>query len=127
MFRTSLLLPLMMHSAFWHFFLQLLLLFLNASCSFCSGLQVPGISKSLIAGILIARYIVLPLIGIAIVKVALQLGFVNNNPLYQFVLLLQFAVPPAMNIGMFCCILTLFVILTSYLWLKNCGGLKMPI
>ncbi|KAL3514902.1 hypothetical protein ACH5RR_027619 [Cinchona calisaya] len=63
------------------------------------GLQVSGIPISIVVGILIARYVVLPLLGIAIVKVALQLGLVHNNPLYQFVILLQFAVPPAMNIG----------------------------
>lgn len=38
--------------------------------------------------------------GIVIVKGALHFGFVHKNPLYQFVLLLQFAVPPAMNIGL---------------------------
>ncbi|XP_027091070.1 protein PIN-LIKES 3 [Coffea arabica] len=63
------------------------------------GLQIAAVPKSLIAGIVIARYIVLPMIGVAAVKVALQFGLVDNNPLYQFVLLLQYAVPPAMNIG----------------------------
>ena len=56
--------------------------------------------KSIVAGIVIARYIALPLIGILIVKGAMRFGFVHSSdPLYQFVLLLQFALPPAMNIG----------------------------
>ena len=56
--------------------------------------------KSIVAGIVIARYIALPLIGILIVKGAIHWGLVNSDDLlYQFVLLLQFALPPAMNIG----------------------------
>lgn len=34
-----------------------------------------------------------------IVRGAVYLGLVQSDPLYQFVLLLQFALPPAMNIG----------------------------
>ncbi|KAJ9166987.1 hypothetical protein P3X46_021675 [Hevea brasiliensis] len=63
------------------------------------GIQGSGMRKSIIFGIIFARYIALPLIGIFIVKGALRLGFIPADPLYQFVLLLQFAVPPAMNIG----------------------------
>ncbi|KAF7141020.1 hypothetical protein RHSIM_Rhsim06G0002300 [Rhododendron simsii] len=63
------------------------------------GLKGSGIQKSIILGVIVARYIALPLMGIVIVKGALHFGFVHKNPLYQFVLLLQFAVPPAMNIG----------------------------
>uniref|UniRef100_A0A5B7CBU7 Auxin efflux carrier family protein n=1 Tax=Davidia involucrata TaxID=16924 RepID=A0A5B7CBU7_DAVIN len=63
------------------------------------GLQGSGIQKSLVVGIIVARYIALPLIGIVIVKGALHFGLVHPNPLYEFVLLLQFALPPAMNIG----------------------------
>ncbi|KAG8632185.1 hypothetical protein MANES_18G001300v8 [Manihot esculenta] len=63
------------------------------------GLGGSGMQKSIILGIIVARYIALPLIGIFIVKGALRLGFIPADPLYQFVLLLQFAVPPAMNIG----------------------------
>ncbi|XP_059636423.1 protein PIN-LIKES 1-like isoform X2 [Cornus florida] len=63
------------------------------------GLKGPGISKLIIVGIIIARYIALPLIGILVVKGALHIGLVHSNPLYQFILLIQFALPPAMNIG----------------------------
>ncbi|XP_021686449.2 LOW QUALITY PROTEIN: protein PIN-LIKES 3 [Hevea brasiliensis] len=61
------------------------------------GLEGSGMQKSIIVGIMVARYIALPIIGIFIVKV--RLGFIPADPLYQFVLLLQFAVPPAMNMG----------------------------
>lgn len=63
------------------------------------GLKGSGIRASLLIGIIVVRYIFLPLLGIAIVKGAVQLGLVNPDPLYQFVLLLQYALPPAMNIG----------------------------
>ncbi|CAH9073437.1 unnamed protein product [Cuscuta epithymum] len=58
-----------------------------------------SIDKTIIIGIIVARYIVLPITGIAIVKGAIHFGIVAHDPLYQFVLYLQYAVPPAMNIG----------------------------
>ncbi|KAJ6939946.1 protein PIN-LIKES 1-like [Populus alba x Populus x berolinensis] len=63
------------------------------------GLRGSGIQKSVIFGIIVVRYIALPLIGIFIVRGALRFGFIPQDPLYQFILLLQFAVPPAMNMG----------------------------
>ncbi|KZV32192.1 hypothetical protein F511_28894 [Dorcoceras hygrometricum] len=63
------------------------------------GLKGSGIEKSIVFGIIVVRYVAMPLIGIGVVKGAVQLGLVHDDPLYQFVLLLQFALPPAMNIG----------------------------
>ncbi|XP_031269290.1 protein PIN-LIKES 1-like isoform X2 [Pistacia vera] len=63
------------------------------------GLKGSGIEVCVIVGIIAVRYIVLPLLGIVIVKGAVRVGMVHSHPLYQFVLLLQYAVPPAMNIG----------------------------
>ncbi|KAD5960739.1 hypothetical protein E3N88_12211 [Mikania micrantha] len=63
------------------------------------GLKGSGISIALVLGIAAVRYIFLPLFGILIVKGALYFGLVRADPLYLFVLLLQFALPPAMNIG----------------------------
>ncbi|KAG8377202.1 hypothetical protein BUALT_Bualt08G0003600 [Buddleja alternifolia] len=63
------------------------------------GLKGSEIKKSIILSILIVRYLALPLIGIVIVKGAVRFGLVHDDPLYQFVLLLQFSLPPAMNIG----------------------------
>ncbi|KAM7519923.1 hypothetical protein LguiB_018885 [Lonicera macranthoides] len=63
------------------------------------GLKGSGIQLSLIVGIIAVRYVFLPLFGVIIVKGAIHFGLVHTDPLYQFVLLLQFALPPAMNIG----------------------------
>ncbi|KAK4790228.1 hypothetical protein SAY86_017532 [Trapa natans] len=63
------------------------------------GLRVSGIQPSLVVGIIAIRYIFLPLIGILIVRGAIYLGLVHPDPLYLFILLLQYALPPAMNIG----------------------------
>ncbi|WVZ65401.1 hypothetical protein U9M48_014770 [Paspalum notatum var. saurae] len=60
------------------------------------GSSVP---PSVIAGIMVVRYILLPLLGTALVKGAVRLGLIQPDPLYQFILHLQYAVPPAMNIG----------------------------
>lgn len=65
------------------------------------GLRRSGVSASVIIGIIVVRYIALPLLGIVIVRGAHHFGMVGSNPLYQFVLMLQFALPPAMSIGMF--------------------------
>ncbi|XP_057458309.1 protein PIN-LIKES 3-like [Lotus japonicus] len=60
-----------------------------------------GVRKQLpvIVGIVVVRFIALPIIGIGIVKGAVHLGLIHNDPLYQFLLLLQFALPPAVAIS----------------------------
>lgn len=63
------------------------------------GLRGSGIHFSLVLGVVVVRYVLSPLLGIVIVKGAIRLGLVHNDPLYQFVLLLQYSMPPAMNIG----------------------------
>ncbi|KAH0974518.1 hypothetical protein GBA52_016417 [Prunus armeniaca] len=64
-----------------------------------AGSRGPGIQKSLVVGIIVVRYVALPLVGILVVKGALKFGLVHYDPLYVYVLLLQFSLPPAMNIG----------------------------
>ncbi|KAL9229701.1 hypothetical protein vseg_005140 [Gypsophila vaccaria] len=63
------------------------------------GLRRSGVSIMVILGVIVVRYIALPLLGIVIVRAAHHFGLVGSNPLYQFVLMLQFALPPAMTIG----------------------------
>ncbi|XP_024985275.1 protein PIN-LIKES 3-like [Cynara cardunculus var. scolymus] len=63
------------------------------------GLKGSGVPLSVVFGIVGVRYVLLPVFGILIVKGALYLGLVAADPLYLFALLIQFAVPPAMNIG----------------------------
>ncbi|PUZ71297.1 hypothetical protein GQ55_2G303000 [Panicum hallii var. hallii] len=58
-----------------------------------------SVQPSVIAGVVVVRYVLLPLLGTALVKGAVRLGLVQPDPLYQFILHLQYAVPPAMNIG----------------------------
>jgi predicted permease len=52
-----------------------------------------------VLGIVCVRYIAMPIIGIGIVLTAANLGFLPADPLFQYVLMLQFTLPPAMNIG----------------------------
>ncbi|KAF8084999.1 hypothetical protein N665_0688s0019 [Sinapis alba] len=63
------------------------------------GMRSSGMKKSSIIGVLVARYIFLPISGVLIVRGAYKLDLISSEPLYQFVLLLQYAVPPAMNLG----------------------------
>ncbi|KAM3276243.1 hypothetical protein ACQJBY_044555 [Aegilops geniculata] len=58
-----------------------------------------SVPPSVIAGVVVVRFVLLPLVGTALVKAAVRYGVIRPDPLYQFVLLLQYAVPPAMNIG----------------------------
>jgi hypothetical protein len=60
------------------------------------GASVP---PSVIVGVIVVRYILLPLLGTALVNGAVRMGLIQPDPLYQFILHLQYAVPPAMNIG----------------------------
>ncbi|MBA0844845.1 hypothetical protein Goarm_022455, partial [Gossypium armourianum] len=67
---------------------------------YCVGLKGPaGICMSLVIGVIAVRYVLLPLLGIVIIKTAVRFGLVHSDPLYQFILLLHYALPPAMNIG----------------------------
>ncbi|CAJ1948099.1 unnamed protein product [Sphenostylis stenocarpa] len=63
--------------------------------------SLSGLGKQLplIVGIAVVRCIVLPAIGVGIVKGAVHLGLIHPDPLYEFLLLLQFAVPPAVSLS----------------------------
>ncbi|CAH8294763.1 unnamed protein product [Eruca vesicaria subsp. sativa] len=63
------------------------------------GMRSSGIKKSSIIGVLVARYIFLPISGVLIVRGAYKFDLITSEPLYQFVLLLQYAVPPGMNLS----------------------------
>ncbi|XP_010052720.2 protein PIN-LIKES 3 isoform X1 [Eucalyptus grandis] len=63
------------------------------------GLKRSTVSPVVIIGVITIRYIALPLIGIGVVKAAHHFGMVGSDALYQFTLMLQFALPPAMNVG----------------------------
>ncbi|KAG4148529.1 hypothetical protein ERO13_D05G291000v2 [Gossypium hirsutum] len=64
------------------------------------GLKGSEVSRSVIIGIIAVRSILLPALGIGVVMAARNWGLIaSENKLYQFVLMLQFAVPPAMAVG----------------------------
>ncbi|KAL5139176.1 Protein PIN-LIKES 3 [Glycine soja] len=60
-----------------------------------NGLKRSGMKFSLLMGITVIRYIALPILGVVIVKGAIHFGIIHHDPLYQFVLLLQYVLPPA--------------------------------
>lgn len=64
-----------------------------------SGLKGLGKQLPLIVGIIVVNYIALPAIGIGIVKGAVHFSLIHPDPLYQFVLLLHFALPPAVAVS----------------------------
>ncbi|CAL9058015.1 protein PIN-LIKES 7-like [Musa acuminata AAA Group] len=63
------------------------------------GLRKSVVRPVLIVAIVCVRYVILPAFGIAVVKAAYGLGFVPHDPLYRYVLMVQFGLPPAMSIG----------------------------
>ncbi|CAI8606684.1 unnamed protein product [Vicia faba] len=63
------------------------------------GLKGLGKQFPIIVGIIVVRFIALPGIGIGIVKGAIHFGLIHPDPLYQFLLLLQFALPPAVSMS----------------------------
>ncbi|RVW78894.1 Protein PIN-likeS 3 [Vitis vinifera] len=63
------------------------------------GLKGSDVSIVVILGIMAVRYIALPLLGVVVVKAAHHFGLVGSNSLFQFVLMLQYALPPAMSTG----------------------------
>ncbi|KAH7653584.1 Membrane transport protein [Dioscorea alata] len=63
------------------------------------GLGKGGMKPSVIIAIIAIRYIVLPIAGIGIVRMANQLGFLPQDPMFAYVLMIQFTLPPAMSIG----------------------------
>ena len=64
-----------------------------------SGLKGSRVPLLVIIGIVAIKYIISPILGVVIIKYAIRFGLVHSDPLYQFVLLLQFALPPAISVG----------------------------
>ena len=64
-----------------------------------TGLQRSEVGLGIIIGVQVVRYIAMPLLGILVVKAAVHFGLVGSDSLYQFVLLLQYALPTAMSMG----------------------------
>lgn len=63
------------------------------------GLRSSKLRPWVIVLVVFVKFMLLPLIGIFVVKGASNLGLLPEDPLYHFVLMVQYTVPPAMNIG----------------------------
>ncbi|OMO86957.1 Auxin efflux carrier [Corchorus capsularis] len=63
------------------------------------GLKGSEVNPLVIFGIIAVRNMLLPLCGIGVVKAASHFGLVGSDSLYQFILMLQYALPPAMAVG----------------------------
>ncbi|RZC48609.1 hypothetical protein C5167_017036 [Papaver somniferum] len=63
------------------------------------GLRSARLKPMVIIGVIVVRYVVLPVIGMGVVKAAGDFGLLPADPLFRYVLMLQFTLPPAMNIG----------------------------
>ncbi|MFS8010160.1 putative membrane transport protein [Helianthus anomalus] len=63
------------------------------------GLRKANIRPAIIITMICVRYVILPIVGIMVVKAATSLGILPADPLFSFVLLIQYTVPPAMNIS----------------------------
>ncbi|XP_057809360.1 protein PIN-LIKES 7-like [Salvia miltiorrhiza] len=63
------------------------------------GFNKSKLEPKLAVVVIVVRYMLLPAAGIGIVKGAAHLGLLPNDPLFQFVLMVQYTLPPAMNIG----------------------------
>ncbi|QCD91218.1 protein PIN-LIKES 7-like [Vigna unguiculata] len=63
------------------------------------GLKSSTIKPLTLISIIIGRLFLLPLIGLFIVKAAANFGLLPVDPLFQYVLVMQYAMPPAMNIS----------------------------
>ncbi|CAL5065997.1 unnamed protein product [Urochloa decumbens] len=63
------------------------------------GVRKTKVPPAVVAAIVCVRYVILPLVGVAVVRAARDMGFLPPDPLYQYTLMMHFAVPPAMSIG----------------------------
>ncbi|GJN34590.1 hypothetical protein PR202_gb23267 [Eleusine coracana subsp. coracana] len=63
------------------------------------GLRKSKLKRTVIITIVCIRFVILPMIGMGVVHAAYGVGFLPHDPLYRYVLMVQFALPPAMNIG----------------------------
>ncbi|XP_076945137.1 protein PIN-LIKES 7-like [Bidens hawaiensis] len=63
------------------------------------GLRKASVGPTVIITVIIVRYLILPVIGIGVISVAGTMGLLPPDPLFRFVLLIMFALPPGVNIS----------------------------
>lgn len=64
-----------------------------------AGFNKSKLEPKLAVVVIVVRYMLLPAAGIGVVKAAAHFGLLPDDPLFQFVLMVQYTLPPAMNIG----------------------------
>lgn len=74
-------------------------LILILGANLLQGLKRSEVQFKIVAGIAIVRYVLLPPIGILVIRGAIRYGILKCDPMFQFALLVQYAVPPAMNLS----------------------------
>ncbi|XP_075482947.1 protein PIN-LIKES 7-like [Primulina tabacum] len=63
------------------------------------GWRKAKLKPTVIIAVICVRYVILPVVGIGVVKAASHFGFLPSDPLFHFMLLIQFTLPPGMSIG----------------------------
>ncbi|KAJ0683598.1 putative membrane transport protein [Helianthus annuus] len=63
------------------------------------GLRKASVGPTIIITVIIVRYLILPVIGIGVINLAARMGLLPPDPLFRFVLLIMFALPPGVNIS----------------------------
>ncbi|KAL8200333.1 hypothetical protein R6Q57_011672 [Mikania cordata] len=63
------------------------------------GLRRARVGPTIIITVIIVRYLILPIIGIGVISLAAVMGLLPSDPLFRFVLLIMFALPPGVNIS----------------------------
>ncbi|KAI7755746.1 hypothetical protein M8C21_032753, partial [Ambrosia artemisiifolia] len=63
------------------------------------GLRKASVGPTIIITVIIVRYLILPVIGIGVINLAAMMGLLPPDPLFKFVLLIMFALPPGVNIS----------------------------
>ncbi|BBN02914.1 auxin efflux carrier family protein [Marchantia polymorpha subsp. ruderalis] len=67
--------------------------------SLVQGASTSELPMKTIMGIIIVRLCALPVIGMMMIKIAHDFGFLPEDPLFRFVLMVQYTMPTAMNVG----------------------------
>ncbi|XP_024543570.1 protein PIN-LIKES 5 [Selaginella moellendorffii] len=65
------------------------------------GFGASELALEVVISIMLTRLLLLPIAGLIVVKLAFSMGLVPADPLFHFVLLLQFTMPTAINVGQF--------------------------
>ncbi|EFJ16922.1 hypothetical protein SELMODRAFT_115659 [Selaginella moellendorffii] len=64
-----------------------------------AGFGASELALEVVISIMLTRLLLLPITGLIVVKLAFSMGLVPADPLFHFVLLLQFTMPTAINVG----------------------------